>query len=496
MTYIASFDIGTANVKGILVAEDGRMAHAATRPLEVLQSGDRAEQHPDDWAEAVFGILREWYEGGIASAEIALVSFCGQMQDTIPVDAALRPVRPAILYSDGRAGKEADAVLAAMGRKRMDEVTGNPFNGTLVFPKLLWLKEQEREVYDRTAHVLISAKDYVVARLTGRAATDWTSASTAGCMDLSRGEWDAAVIERFGIRRELFPALLAPGDTAGIVHEEGAAASGLLAGTPVLCGFGDAGASTLGAGVYAEGQAYLYLGTTGWAAAASEQRMSTETGAFNLGYYRPDLLIPIAPLLNVGNVHRWAVDTFGKEEGRDRYQAFDELAESGLTQENCLLFLPYLNGERCPVQDAAASGSFIGIRQSTTREEMAAAVLEGISLSIRQVLSILLSGREAPGAMTAIGGGTKSRVWCQLLANVLQTEIHVPEESPYLPALGAAIPGFLALPWGTDLQSVADRLLGALPRQTYRPNPGKASYYQEKYEAFQQLYPTLQSLWK
>ena len=496
MKYIAAFDIGTTNVKGILVTKEGRIAYAANRPLQVLQSGEYIEQHPDDWTEAISSILAEWFQSGAAAGEIALVSLSGQMQDMIPLNDYLRPVRPAILYSDGRAGKEADDVLETVGAARIDEITGNPFNGTLVFPKLMWFKKHEPESYDRTKRIVISAKDYVAARLTGRAATDFTSAATAGCMNLHRGEWDGELIDRFGIRRDMFPDLLAPGDVVGTVHDEGARASGLLPGTPVLCGFGDAGASTLGAGVYAPGQAYLYLGTTGWAAAVSEHLISTETGAFNLGYYRSKLYIPIAPLLNVGNVHRWAAETFGAGGADDVYQAFDQTVEKGLAKRNRLLFLPYLNGERCPVQDPSASGSFIGIRQDTTREEMAAAALEGISLSMRQVVDILVPTGDQSGGITAIGGGAKSRVWCQLIADVLQMTVHVPEESPYLPALGAAQPGFEQLGWDASLQAAADRVIATLPRRSYFPDRQKREYYQGKYEAFQKLYPALKQLWE
>lgn len=491
MAYIASFDIGTTNVKGILVSETGEMAYPAERPLEVLQRESRIEQNPEDWSEAVFSILHEWYGQGVQAAEIALVSLCGQMQDLICVDATLRPVRRAILYSDGRAGEEAEEILNKMGRGFVDELTGNPFNGTLVLPKILWLKRHEPESYENTEKMLFSAKDIVAAKLTGRPATDFTTASTVGCMDLNQGTWSQELMDAFGIRPSLFPDILAPGEAAGTVHEQGAELSGLLPGTPVLCGFGDAGASTLGAGVHAPGQAYLYLGTTGWAAAASEQRISTVTGAFNLAFHRPGLFVPIAPLLNVGNVHRWAADTFADGD----YGALDALAAEGLAKPNSLLFLPYLNGERCPVQDPGASGSFVGIRQHTGKAELAAAVLEGISFSLQLVLDLLLDGKDAAGGITAIGGGTRSAVWCQLLADLLQRDIAVPDESPYLPALGAAMAGFVKLGWEPDLPQASERLLGRLPRRIYYPNQDKAAVYREKYEKFKRLYPVLQRLW-
>lgn len=498
MPYIASFDVGTTNVKGILVTPEGRIAHAAGRPLEMIRAGGGDEQHPDDWTAAVFDILREWFAAGVVAKDIALVALCGQMQDLIALDEDLRPVRPAILYSDGRAGEQAEAIAARVGHARIEEITANPFNGTIVLPKLLWLKEREPEAYRRTSRILISAKDYVVARLTGVTATDATSASTAGCMNLAGGDWDYGLIESAGLDARHFPRILLPGEVAGVVHESGAAASGLVPGTPVLCGFGDAGAATLGAGVADDSQAYLYLGSTGWVAAASERYIGTASGAFNLAFYRRGLYISIAPLLNAGNVHAWAAETFGADGGAnaaERFGTFERMAEAGLARKSSLLFLPYLHGERCPVQDPAASGCYIGIKPDTGREELAAAVLEGISLSIRQVVETLLGESGAKGAITAIGGGTRSRLWCRLLADVLDVELRVPEQSPYLPALGAAMPGFEVLEWEADIHGALNKCLDGLQHEAYAANRDNVSYYQDKYAAFRRLYPALRTLW-
>lgn len=396
MTYIASFDIGTTNIKGVLVSKDAETTHEISFPLKVDERNGRFEQNPDDWLHSFFHIVQQWRTAGVPASEIRMISFSGQMQDTIPVDSGLRPVRPAILYSDGRAEKEAAEIIDTVGMKRIGEITANPFNGTLVLPKLQWLKNNEPENFMRITHVLISAKDYVIARLTGRSVTDPSSASTAGCMDIRTCDWSTELVENLGFERTLLPVIVRPGDIAGSLHEEAAQASGLAAGTPVLCGIGDAGAATLGAGVYSGNRTYIYLGTTGWVATASNQYGSTEDGVFNLAFYKPDLYITIAPVLNAGNAYQWAAETFGVavETGSGAgYATFDQLLKEGLSEQNQLLFLPYLNGERCPVQDMKASGCYVGIKANTTKGQMAAAVIEGVAMSIRQVMESLTKNR-------------------------------------------------------------------------------------------------------
>lgn len=500
MTYIASFDIGTTNVKGVLVDRSASILHESNVSLEVSHVDGFVEQDPESWYRAIADIAREWFRAGVSPDRIALLSFSGQMQDCIPVRADGTAVRPAILYSDGRGAPYAERLLAELGEETIVRETENHMDGTLTLPKIMWLRENEADVYRETASFLISAKDYAIARLTGAFVTDPTSAATAGCMNIRTRSWMTGWLERFGLEPSKLPKIIPSDAVAGEIHAQGAADTGFAAGTPVLCGIGDAGSATLGAGVYREGEAYAYIGTTGWVAAASSGFMDVRSGAFNLAYVENGLQISIAPMTNAGSAHKWAAGVFGSApasqgpDGSLDFQAFDE-AVARADRRSGVLFLPYLNGERCPVQDVHASGSFIGLRTTTTKEQMGAAVLEGVAFAIRQVMELVV-GRDAELRVTLIGGGAKSKAWCRIISDVLQCELVVPDDSQYLPSIGAAVLGFPKLGWGEDFEALCGMLKAGQSVETFKPNRDFADYYGRQFDKYKRMYAQLAPLYE
>jgi len=497
MNYIASFDLGTTNVKGMLVAADAAMSLEQNIELTVLRRGDHIEQEPVQWMDAVRQIAAAWFEAGIRPEEIGLLTFSGQMQDCIPVGNELEALRPAILYADGRAAEQAARLVADLGTAEIHGTTENHMDGSLTFPKILWLQEHEAETFNSTRSFLVSSKDYVVARLTGVCVTDPTSAATTGCMDARTRSWIMPWLERYGVPADKLPTIAAPDSVVGAVTAAGAAQSGFAEGTPVLCGIGDAGASTLGAGVYEDGEVYAYVGTTGWVASATSGYIDVQSGAFNLAYIETGRQIAIAPLANAGNAHQWAVGAFGEGRTGDTlsYAAF-EAAVAG-TERGCdeVLFLPYLNGERCPVQDMNASGCMIGLKPTTTRERMGTAVLEGVAYAMRQALDLV--AEPEPGAwlrVTLIGGGAKSAAWCQIMADVLGCELVVPQDSQYLPSLGAAALGFRQMGWSAGYAELCGSFRSLGMAQSYAPDERLRSYYDRQYEKFKRMYPAMAPL--
>ncbi|UFJ43360.1 hypothetical protein LOK74_17305 [Brevibacillus humidisoli] len=494
---MASFDIGTTAAKGVLVAKDGSIQGEVTVPIDT-HYGDagEVEQSPEQWWQSVVSICRTWWENGYSPDSVAMLSFSGQMQDCIPIDHEGQPVRPAILYSDGRAAKQADNIKERFPEEQIRRWTGNHLDGLMPLPKLLWLKESEPEQYARTQVVLISSKDYVIRKLTGACVTDPTSAATTGMMDISRREWLTGMVEECGVRCDLLPQLLAADEIAGQVTDEAAAATGFIAGTPVLCGVGDAGATTVGAGVTEVGSMYVYLGTTGWVAMPSETVAEQGNGIFHLAHLPEKLVFAVAPLSNAGNAHGWAARVFADEVQSDQANAFGQLErlmkESGPSAQD-VYFLPYLHGERCPVQDLDASGCYLGVRPTTTRGQMARAVLEGVAMSIRQVRDLLADGRSVE-QMTLIGGGSRSAVWNQLLADVCDARVVVPEQAEFLPSLGSAAAAFVRLGWADSYTHFSETYLNRQRVAVYSPNPEHRTIYQQRYQTFLQLYPTLQPL--
>ena len=243
MEYIATFDIGTTAVKGVLVALDGRAAAARSLEIPTLADGRFREQRPQDWWDAFRAISLDFCREA-PPEKILGVAMSGQMQDLIPLDGDLDPVCPAILYADGRAEDQAEALEAAVGPERFLALTGSRCDGSLPLPKLMWLRERRPELYARTRHILISSKDYVAARL--------TACSTAGAMDIREKRWSPALLGAAGVPEELFPRLLFPHERAGAVLP--GTDCGYLPGTPIYVGVGDAGATTLACGAVRPGQ--------------------------------------------------------------------------------------------------------------------------------------------------------------------------------------------------------------------------------------------------
>jgi xylulokinase len=497
MKYIASFDIGTTNVKGMLVTSEAGIFLEKNMELTVLRHGEYIEQEPAQWYEAVKRIAASWFKVGIKPEAIAALTFSGQMQDCIPVGDDLEPLRPAILYADGRSTEQSARLLAELGEEHIHERTENHMDGTLTFPKILWLKENEEELFRATKSFLVSSKDYVIAKLTDVCATDPTSAATTGCMDARTRTWIGPWLDRYEVPSDKMPQIAASDSVVGAVTAAGAAESGFAEGTPVLCGIGDAGAATLGAGVYEDCEVYAYVGTTGWVASATSGYIDVNSGAFNLAYVDNGRQIAIAPLSNAGNAHQWAVGAFGGGGTGDliSYQLFEKTVDQTERGSDNVLFLPYLNGERCPVQDVNASGCFIGLKPTTTKERMGTAVLEGVAYAMRQALDLV--AERQPGTkqrVTLIGGGAKSKAWCQIMADILGCELIVPKDAQYLPSLGAAALGFKQAGWREGYAEICRMFKSIGKAETYAPNEGLQTYYDKQYAKFKRIYPSVAPL--
>lgn len=480
MTYIAAFDAGTTAVKGTLVNEAGEAVLSRSVELSTLCHDGFQEQAPQDWWAAFCAISRQFTDE-VPAEDISGIIMSGQMQDLIPLDADLNPVCPAILYSDGRAEAQAAALEEAVGGEYFLHTTGNRCDGSLPPPKLMWLKEHHPELYARTAHILISSKDYLIVRLTGVCAGDVTACATAGAMDIRRKRWDEQLLSAAGVDAKLFPALYHPHQQVGAVLPESAAACGFRAGTAVFAGIGDAGATTLASGIREPGQYNINLGTSGWVAAVSDDILLTESGVFNLAAASEGCYINVVPFLNAGNVHKWISGVLSSTAGTADYETVSALLKNSVSGSHGVLFLPYLVGERFPVLDPEARGCFFGITAETTAADLVRACLKGVAFSLRQGLAQLPA---PPASIFLIGGGGRETVWCQILADVLGHDITV---------LG-------------DTEFRAAQALAALARQSagsaaltkddavYHPRSEYRALYDAQYTRYQKLYPALRAI--
>jgi xylulokinase len=420
----------------------------------------------------------------------------GQMQDLIPVDAQGDPVRNAILYSDGRAGAEAAYINSVIGEETVRRITGNAMDASIPAAKLLWYKKHEGDHYAKTVSVLGSSKDYAILKLCGKAMADITAASTFGLMDIRTKAWDKSLLDALSVPASLLPELFSCGDQVGAVSRTGAEQTGFLRGTPVYAGAGDAGASTLSSGITRPGEYNIYLGTSGWIASISADVLS-RPGVFNLAAIPDDLYINVVPFLNAGGVHKWISGLlWSAEMPLNKYDYTDSLLEASVPGSGGLLFLPYLSGERFPVMDGKIKGAYIGIDNETGKADMARACLEGVAFSIRQ--GLLAISPERAKKISLVGGGAKTILWRQILADVLQSPITVAESgtdnSEYLPAAALAGSGLIAQGLESDYDTCIAGISGNEKARCYYPSEDAVPVMDAQYKRFCTLYSRIRDL--
>lgn len=483
---VATFDIGTTAVKAVAVRDDGELIFTGSQVLHTIEKNGFKEQDPEEWYSA-FCTLSHALTGKIPAQEISALIFSGQMQDVIPVGSDQRALGNAILYSDGRAGAQAETIENAMGGDTITAITGNHFDGSMPLAKILWVKEVHPEIYEKAAAFLISSKDYVVARLTGNFIGDMTACATAGAMDLEHKTWSKYLINGAGLDINKFPKLLYSHEAAGVVTENGAADTGYMPGTRIYAGTGDAGATTLASGILAPGEYNVNLGTSSWVAAVSKDRMDSEGGGFNLAAMEKDLYINVVPFLNGGNVHRFIARILSRKlDHKPDFAYISHLLKDHVPGSHGVFFLPYLTGERFPVMDSHIRASFLGLSQNTSAADIAGSVLEGVAFSIRHGLELF----NAPAVkLFIIGGGARELAWCQILSNVMGLPVHVYKDPDLLPALAIASSVFLAEGIIPDYQSFIHVLEEKGGCTVLNPNPDAVKAYEPVYRKYKTIYP-------
>ncbi|SDW96524.1 xylulokinase [Marinococcus luteus] len=427
---LLSADLGTTSLKVMILNGGGQVEGSVSEPVHTYTDGGNHEQKPPEWWQTFRKACRTLQSNGI-DLNVDGVVCTGQMEDFIPFKDGR--AETAILYSDTRGSRELtkrhlppDVVTA---------FTGNDWRATT--PLMKWMADEFPEQWDQ---VLFGSKDYLIYRLTGASVCDPVNGTVTGMMNIHTRAWEEKLWEGSGIFRRQLPRLLEPEETAGYVLKEAASQTGIPAGTPVYCGLGDGGAVTLAASAHAgNDEGYAYAGTTGWTAVPADTLTVSEEGSvFHLAAPQQGRFIKIMPLLNMGNVHQWAVHTWC---GGD-FEAFEKLIAEPASVSGSLLFIPYLNGERNPVIDEKAKGAFIGIDGQVTQAHMARAVLEGLAFSLKQTF---FQAGVTSSTLFLVGGGTKSRAFRQTVADVFQCRVQVSAEQELLASFGAAACGFRAI---------------------------------------------------
>ncbi len=497
MEYLLGIDLGTSGTKTVLFDAAGtpRAAQTANYPLRQPENG-WAEQDPADWWDAVCttvrGVLRQ---SGASPAEIRGIGLSGQMHGLVMLDAAGDVLRPAILWCDGRTGRQCDEIVAAVGRETLLAVTANPALPGFTAGKILWVREHEPAVYAACRHILLP-KDYIRYRLTGEFATEASDASGTNLLDVPRRRWSETMLSALQIDAALLPRVEESAAVTGKVHKAAAEATGLAVGTPVVGGAGDNAAAAVGVGVVRPGKAFTTLGTSGVIFAHTDEVTIDPQGRVHTFCAAvPGCWTVMSCTLAAGLSLQWFRNRFCAAEqaeaeaaGVDVYDRMIAAAAQSPIGANRLLFLPYLMGERSPLLDADARGGWIGLSNIHTKADLTRAVLEGVAYSQRQCLDVFREMGVDVADMAVCGGGGRSPLWRQMLADLYGCPVQT-LASEQGPALGAAI---LAGVGAGVYADVAEGCAAAVQvGQVQQPDAQNAAAYEPFYRLYCRLYPAL-----
>jgi xylulokinase len=444
---IISHDLGTTGNKATLVDARGDVVAAVTVPYDTdFGPAGKAEQDPLDWWRALGEATRQLLETVPgARDQIAAVSFSGQMMGAVLLDAHGEPIRPAIIWADTRSGVQAGQLVERVGMEQGYRITGHRLNATYSLPKIMWVRDNEPEIFARSRHVLC-AKDYVAYRLTDVLATDPSDASGMNAYDQSAGDWSAELLAAAGVERSLFADIVPSTAVIGTVTAAAAAETGLRPGTPVVMGGGDGPMAALGSGVVdASSGAYAYLGSSSWISFASDAPLhdpGMRTMTFN--HVIPGRYVPTATMQAGGASLQWIVDSLGS--GRERpYEELLDAAAGAEASGDGLYFLPHLLGERSPYWNPKARAAFVGLARHHGPANLIRAVLEGVAFNLYTGLDAFATNGASILTIDAIGGAANSGHLLQVFADVWGLPIRRRALVDEATALGAAVVGGVAV---------------------------------------------------
>lgn len=475
-------DLGTSSVKAVLIDENQAVVASASSPLRVDRPAPTwSEQNPEEWWQATLaalGTLKR--EHGKALAAIRGIGLSGQMHGATLLDASDKPLRPAILWNDGR----SEAQCAALEQvPEFRSLSGNLVMPGFTAPKLKWVAEHEPEVFRKVAKVLLP-KDYLRLRLTGEYVSEPSDAAGTLWLDVAQRTWSPALLGATGLGVEHMPSLVEGSEPSGRIGKAVAAELGLPEGVVVAGGAGDNAAGAIGIGVLNPGQGFLSLGTSGVEFVALDRYAAApERGVHSFCHCVPGRWHQMSVILSAASCLSWVTALTGS---RNEGELLERVAKETDGPGN-VLFLPYLSGERTPHNDPHAKGMFFGLDHDTTPAVLARAVLEGVAMAFCDGQDSLRAAGSAPESLSVIGGGARSELWGEILASALGLPLHYRSGGEVGPAFGAARLGRLA----HTQEPVDDVCTEPSLVRTVEPRPTWTDAYAQRLERFRTLYREL-----
>ncbi|HWP44639.1 MAG TPA: xylulokinase [Blastocatellia bacterium] len=488
MSLLLGIDISTTGAKALLIDDAGGIASSATTPLALSTPRPLwSEQDPREWWQAVVSSIREALAlapGG--KATVSAVGLTGQMHGLVLLDEKGEVLRPAILWNDQRCGAECDEICERVGRHRLIRITGNQALTGFTAPKIVWVQKHEPEIWARARHILLP-KDYIRYRLTGGLAMDKADGSGTMLFDLKRRDWSDEVLEALSIPARYLPKTFEGPDVTGEVSSQAAEATGLAAGTPVVAGGGDQAAQAVGVGAVRPGIVALTLGTSGVVFAATESPLIEPEGRLHAFCHSlPDRWHFMGVMLSAAGSLQWYRDSLAPQVGFE--ELLDEASRVPAGSEG-LLFLPYLTGERTPYPDPLARGAWVGLTGRHRRGHLTRAVLEGVAFGLKDSFTLIQgAGLGSIDQVRVSGGGAKSLLWRQIMADILGVEL-VTVNSTEGAAYGAALLAGVGCRVWPDVETACASTIKISGQVA--PNPEHGETYTGMYEQYRALYPAL-----
>ena len=488
--YLLGIDVGTSGVKAVLIDSGGQVRASASESYPLHTPKPLwAEQNPDDWWNATCKALQTLLAtSGVAPEAIRGVGLSGQMHGSVFLDERGEVIRPALLWCDQRTAEECAWMTERVGEAKVLQTTLNPVLTGFQAGKILWLRNHEPSAYARLCQVLLP-KDYIRYRLTGEYATEVSDASGTALFDVPQRDWAYEILDTLELPREWFPKVYESPEVTGRVHAQASQATGLAEGTPVVGGGGDQAAGAVGTGVVREGIASVALGTSGVVFAhLNEPRVDPLYRTHTFCHAVPGAWHVMGVMLMAGGALQWYHDTFAPD---TPYETLIEESATVPSGAEGLMCLPYLSGERTPYPDPNARGAFVGMTLAHKRAHFTRAVLEAVACGLRDSLEILKAVGLPLAELRLTGGGARSALWRQIIANTFGQAVHTltAEEGP---AYGVALLAGVGTGVWRSVPEACEQTLQIAERT--EPEPHLVQAYEQVYIRYRQLYPTLKPL--
>jgi xylulokinase len=495
--YALGIDVGTTGTKALLVDTLGRVVARAVKeyPLHTPRPG-WAEQEPADWWRGTVESIREvMAASGARPEEVRGLGLSGQQHGSVFLDKDHQVLREALLWCDQRTAAQCAWIHDTIGFDKVIEETLNPVLTGFQAPKILWLRDNEPQLYQRLRMILLP-KDYVRFRLSGQFATEVSDAAGTSLLNVGKRQWSEVMLSGLGLTTDMLPKVYESPVASAVICETAAAETGLRAGTPIAGGGGDNACSAVGNGVIEEGIVAVSVGTSGTVfAPMREPKMDPRLRVHTFCHAVPGQWHAMGVMLAAGGSLRWFRDTLAGEEkaeaasrGLDPYEVITAKAATAPIGSEGLIFLPYLTGERTPHADPNARGVFMGLGLRHTKAHLARAVMEGVSYGLRDSLEILREMKLPLNEVRNTGGGSRSAFWRQMLSDVFRTPLlgmAIDEGA----AFGAALLGGVAGGVWPDVPSACAATVRT--KEPVKPHQEASAIYQQYYRAYRALYPSL-----